>query len=227
MYGTMKSADDIHYYALDVDSTAEMLVSLTSNANSSENLKFEVTDPSGNVILNSRHYKGEIFSLATGLGVSKGLYTVKIYMEESKTEWVDVDYELFWLYHETYETSEISQLFLEFEPNNTPEYANYIPDMSTYISSISDKSDVDYYKYTLAAKSEYSAILSTDTPGSVLSAEVFDSNNKSVGKFSFDDDENAEIFEQTLSAGTYYIKVSVKDTKWDNGTYLITGLFIP
>lgn len=231
MYGTIKSAGDVHYYSLDVKGTAEILVSLTSNERTSGALKFEVSDPSGKVVLESQHYKGEIFSIATGLGAAKGLYTVKIYVEDggldwSDVDWSDVDYELFWLYHETFEDSEAEMIFFEFEPNDTLDHANYIPDMFTYYSSISTKNDVDYYKFTLASNAEYSAVIMSDHPGSVFNAEVFDSDNKSIGKFTYG--YAGESFEKTLPAGTYYIKVTVKDTsiQWNNDSYVISGFYL-
>jgi len=226
MYGTIKSAKDVHYYALDIKETAEMIVSLTSNARNSAGLKFEVSDPSGNVILNSRHYKGEVFSLVTGLGASKGLYTVKIYVEDSGEDWTNVKYELFWLYHKTYDDTGDSMIFFEFEPNDTPEYANYMPDFSMYAASISTKNDVDYYSFTLTERSVFFAAIFTSEEKSVLNAEIFDSNNKSVGKLSYDGE--AEYFESRLNAGTYYIKVSAKNVSidWDNLAYAISGWHI-
>ena len=224
MYGTITSADDVHYYSLDVKNTAEMIVSLTSDARHSANLKFTVSDPSGNVILKSCYYSGEVFSLATGLGAVKGLYTVMIYADGGSGDWSNVDYELFWLYHITYDESGFSGLLYEFEPNDTPEYANYIPDYYDYIATISTRNDVDYYKFTFSERAECVAVL-YPTAGyekSVLNAEVFDSNNRSMGKFSFYD--GGEIFNAVLSAGTYYIKVWVKDTAmaWDNELYFIS-----
>jgi hypothetical protein len=58
---------------------------------------------------------------------------------------------------------------------------------------------------------------------SILTAEVFNEENKSVGRFRFYD--GVEIFDETLPAGVYYIKVSVKDTKmkWDNEFYYLKG----
>ena len=224
MYGSIKSAGDVHYYSLDVKEEAEMIVSLTSNEISSANLRFEISDPAGNVILNSRHYKGEEFSIATGHAASKGLYTVKIYVGDNGGDWDDVDYELFWLYHKANSDMDFSAIFMEFEPNNTPEYANYLPNNFAYISSISTKNDVDYYSFTLTSRSRYFAYIGIDSEKSILNAEVLDSNNKSVGKFSFDED-GFEYINLQLSAGTYYIRVSVKNTGmlWDNEQYLIAG----
>jgi len=200
-----------------------MIVSLTSNEANSAGLRFQISDPSGNVILNSRHYKGEVFSLATGHGASKGLYTVKIYVVDSGEDWAGVDYELFWLYHEAAAEPDMIRIFMEFEPNDTPEYANYIPIFSTYISSISTSSDVDYYSFTLTARSRFSAVIYVaDFEKSVLNAEIFDSDNKSVGKLSFSD--YYEYIDTRLSAGTYYIKVTTKNAavSWDNDPYFIS-----
>jgi len=226
MYGTIRGAGDVHYYALNVRESAEMLVSLTSSVRNSAGLRFEVSDPSGNVILKSRHYGGEVFSIAKGLGASKGLYTVKIYVEDSGEDWSCVKYELFWMYHITYEESLKSLFFLEFEPNDTPEHANYLPDYSIYGASISSKSDVDYYTFTLASRSIYIAAVFVNGAKSILNAEIFDSGNKSVGKFSFDGD--SEYFEAWLPAGTYYIRVSAKnaDIVWDNVVYAISGWYV-
>ena len=223
MYGKITSAEDVHYYSLEVKDTAEMIISLTTDAQHSANLKFEVADPSGKTVLKSAHYNGEIFSLATGLGAMKGLYTIKIYVDGGSASWTDVDYELFWVYHITFDESGVSGMFFEFEPNDTPEHANYIPDFFDYMATISTRNDVDYYKFTLAERSEYFAVIIAGFPKSVLNAEVFDESNRSMGKFTFFDD--AEVFNSVLPAGTYYIKVWVKDTSitWDNELYLISG----
>ena len=227
MYGTIRSAGDVHSYLLDVKDPAEMLVSLTSNTRNSAGLRFEIRDPAGRVILNSRHYSGEIFSIATGHGASRGLYTVRIYVVNSGEDWTNVDYELFWIYHVTYEVSEEAGFFFEFEPNDTPEYANYLPDNFSYFASISTRNDVDYYTFTLASRARYVAVIATDHERSVLYAEVFDTNNRSVGRFAFDG--KIELFDTQLQAGTYYIRVSVKDTsiRWDNDPYLISGWYLP
>jgi len=223
MYGTITSADDVHSYLLNVETQAEMIVSLTSNTVNSAGLRFTVSDPSGKVILNSRHYTGEVFSLVTGPGAVKGLYKVTIFVEDSGEDWSKVDYELFWLYHEAYAVNGISGSLLEFEPNDTPEYANYLPDSFGYLSSISTKDDVDYYTFTLNTKAKYTAFLMPFYDKSVLNAEIFDSDNKSVGRLSWNG--FAESFNGTLPAGTYFIKVSVKDRsiEWDNDLYLISG----
>ena len=223
MYGTIKSPNDVHYYALDVKNAAEMIVSLTSNEQNSAGLKFEVYDPSGKLILTPRHYSGEAFSVATGPGFVKGLYNVKVFVKDSGEDWRNVNYELFWLYHDAYSVSEEVFIFFEFEPNNTPEFANYFPDSATYVSSISNKNDVDYYTFTLQKATDYYAMLISDHFSSALNAEVFDSGNKSVGKFSFNG--FFESFDARLPAGTYYVKVSVKDTgiTWDNEPYVLTG----
>jgi hypothetical protein len=115
---------------------------------------------------------------------------------------------------------------MEFEPNDTPEFANYLPDFATYLATISSRNDVDYYTFTLAKRSEYTAFLETSFITSVLNVEVFDSNNVSVGKFEHIG-AGIEGFKETLPAGTYYIRVSVKDTsiRWDNNPYFIMGWF--
>ena len=225
MYGTIKSPNDVHYYALDVKNAAEMIISLTSNEQNSAGLKFEVYDPSGKLILTPRYYSGEAFSVATGPGFVKGLYTVKIFVKDSGEDWRNVSYELFWLYHDAYSVTEEDLLFFEFEPNNTREFANYIPDSASYFSTISNKNDVDYYTFTLPKTTDYYAILLSDHYGSVLNIEVFDSGNKSVGKFSHNG--LFEAFDVRLPAGTYYIKVSVNNTgiTWDNEPYLIAGWY--
>ena len=225
MYGTITSADDVHSYLLDVEAQAEMIVSLTSNAASSAGLRFTVSDPSGKAILNSRHYDGEVFSLVTGPGAVKGLYKVTIFVEDSGEDWSKVDYELFWLYHESFEESGYSMRLFEFEPNDTPEHANYLPDFFNYLSSISAKDDVDYYTFTLSTKSKYTAVLMSNHDKAVLNAEIFDSDNKSVGRLSWE--SFAYYFNGTLPAGTYYIRVSVKDTsiEWDNDLYYISGWY--
>ena len=226
MYGTINSAIDVHYYYLDVKEAAEMIVSLTSNKRNSAGLKFEISDPSGKVILTSRHYSGEEFSMITGPGFVRGLYTVKIFVEDKGEGWSNVDYELYWGYHRAVGTSDDFLFFVEFEPNDTPEYANYLPDTSAYFSSISTAKDVDYYTFTLTKSSVYVALIMTDYSVSVLNAEVFDSNNKSVGKFTFDG--YTEVFESRLGAGTYYIKVSAKSTNmvWFCEPYLVSGFIV-
>jgi len=226
MYGTITGADDADYYLLDAKNAAEMIISLTSDDIHSEDLKFEVTDRTGIVILSSRHYNGEAFSIATGLGASAGKYTVKVYVEDSGKDWNNVYYELYWAYHivsEKPEKPEDWKIFFEFEPNDVSEYANYIPNYSIYLASISNRSDTDYYSFTLSRRTDYIALISTDYTRSVLNAEVFDANNKSVGRFSFSD--RAELFSGTLSAGTYYIKVTAKDNSisWNNELYSIIG----
>ena len=220
MFGTFLSTDEAHYYLLDVQAQAEMLVSLTSNARSAASLKFEISDPSGKVILNSRYYQGEIFSLATGHAAVKGLYTLKIYVD-AEADMADTAYEVFWLYHETEQILDSMMMFLEFEPNDTPEFANYIPDSSMYIASISGKNDVDYFTFTLTSSAEYLVFVISEHEKPALNVEVFDSDNKSVGKSSFA--FGFEVFEAKLPAGNYYIRISVKDTSltWDNESYMI------
>ena len=227
MLGTIRSAFDVHSYLLDVEDPSEIFVSLTTSAAHSAGLRFEVTDPSGKVVLTSRHYSGEIFSIAAGLGAVKGLYKVRIFVNNNGEDWANVPYELFWLCFPTFEVSDYSRILFEFEPNDTREHANYLPDFYDVLATISDRNDVDYYSFTLTSRSEYNAIIITDQPRSVLSAEVFDSENKSVGRFSFDG--MAETFKATLTAGTYYIRVSAKDAgiQWNNEHYVISGWYMP
>jgi hypothetical protein len=225
MYGTIAGADDVDHYALAVESPAELSISLTTDKLHSAGLRFTVSDPSGKVILRSRHYNGEIFSLAEGLGASKGLYTVKIYVEDNGEDWTNVKYELNWYYYETNRNLKPDdwnwRTIYEFEPNDSQEQANYLPDGFKYFATISTKNDVDYYTFTLTEKQNYVANIVTFNDRSILRAEVLDENNKSVGVFRYTDD--VEIFDETLPAGVYYIKVSIKDTKmkWENEFYII------
>ena len=145
-------------------------------------------------------------------------------MEGNGEDWAKVDYELYWIYHQSLKGSEDwGPLFVEFEPNDDHNHANYLPDSFVYLASISTKNDVDYYTFTLTERQSYTAFIVTGHDKSVLNAEVFDADNKSMGKFKFYDD--SDYFDATLPAGTYYIKVSVKDTKikWDNDIYSIRG----
>ena len=235
MFGTIKSADDVHRYFLDANATAEALLTLTSDSNHSAGLKFEVSTLDDEVILTSRHYDGEIFSLTTGLVSAEGLYTVKIYVDDESEpvkDWSNVNYELFWGYHVTFEVSGDTLYLSEFEPNNTAEHANYIPDLYMYFATISDKNDVDYYSFTIAEDSTYISTLELFGHSELeygetgLYAEVFASDGTSVGKFTSDDDY--DYFEQDLDAGTYYIKVWVKNTSvtWDNDFYAIDGWYL-
>jgi len=226
MLGIIRGADDVHSYLLDVEGPSEIFVSLTTSAAHSAGLGFEVKDPSGRIVLTSRHYNGEIFSIATGLGAVKGLYSVRIFVSNNGGNWANVPYELFWLGFPTYEASNISRIFFEFEPNDTREHANYIPDFYDIFATISDKNDVDYYSFTLTSRSEYKALIMTEHYKSVLNAEVFDSDNKSVGRFK--PDGFMETFSAVLPAGTYYIRVSVKDTgmQWNNERYVISGWYM-
>ena len=221
MFGTITDSSDVDYFALDVKERAEIFVSLTSDVQHSAGLRFEVSDPSGKVILKSRHFNGEIFSFTTGHGATAGLYTIRIYVEGNSQDWSNVNYELFWIYHQTIEDSGRFGILYEFEPNNTPEYANYIPNFFGYDATITDSSDVDYYSFTLTQRKTFSALIITNHSKSVLSAEVFDSSNRSVGRFIFTDE--VEIYQATLPAGDYYIKVSPKDQgmNWDNEGYLL------
>jgi len=227
MLGIIESPDDVHSYLLDVKNPAEMHVSLTTDQAHSAGLRFEVTDPSGKVVLTSRHYKNEMFSIATGLGAASGLYTVRIFVDDNGEDWTFVPYELFWMYVPTYEVSKITGIHFEFEPNDTREHANYIPDYYDVLAIMSSKNDVDYYSFTLAERSEYIAYIGTPHERSVLNAEVFDSSNRSVGRFTFDGYD--EAFHATLQAGTYYIRVSAKDVdiQWENMPYIITGWYMP
>jgi S1-C subfamily serine protease len=230
MYGTISGVDDVDRYTLNVKEKAEMFISLTSSEPYADGLRFEVRDPSGTVILNSRHYGGEMFSLAEGLGAAKGSYTIKIYVEDNGEDWSDVNYELFWFYYDANRNLKMKDwdwgFFLEFEPNDSPEYANYLPDGFHCLATISTKNDEDYYTFTLTERQNYVANIVTFNEKSVLTAEVFNADNKSVGRFRYSD--GIEIFDETLPAGVYYIKVSVKDTKmkWDNEVYYIkAGVF--
>ena len=227
MYGAISDADDIDYYTLNVENPAELSISLTSNNINSAGLKFEVSDPKGQIILKSRHYSGDMFSFAEGLGAVKGSYTIKIYVEDNGEDWSNVSYELNWYYFDSNRDLKSDdwdwRFIYEFEPNNSQEQANYLPDGFTYFSIISNKDDVDYYTFTLNEKQQYVAIVLAGYEKSVLRAEVFDADNKSMGVFRFSDE--TEVFNETLPAGVYYIKVSVRDTKmkWDNELYTITG----
>ena len=262
MYGAISDKGDADCYTLNVKDPAEMLVSLTSDAAHSAALRFEVSDPSGNIILKSRHYSGEVFSIATGLGASAGKYTVRIFVEpdndaggdaggdadgdadgdaggdagtgsdagagsdagtakdsgrkggavnesDSKGAWTDVNYMLYWIYHKTYESSEESAIFFEFEPNDDRDYANYLPDFFTFVGSVASRNDVDYYTFTLTDEYDYNAYVSADEDCEGLYAELLDGDGVSIGEFDYYDGEL--VFGQTLEPGTYFIKVSVKD----------------
>ena len=236
MLGAISGADDVDHYSLDVRGTAEMLVSLTTDMAHSGRIVFEVSDPQGEAIMKSRHYEGEAFSLAIGLGATKGKYTVKVYVDErgdgggggggsGSGDWDEVGYELYWIYHRAYQDTGSESIFFEFEPNDTPEYANYLPDFSTYISSISSKSDVDYYSFTLADDYAYVAFINTVIDSEALDVEVFDADGESVGRFEEHEGLGVLAFEGELPAGTYFIKVAAKDKgmRWDNELYTISG----
>ena len=249
MHGSITGAGDVDCYTLDVRKKAEILISLTSDEIHNSGLKFEVADPSGNVILKSRCYEGDVFSLATGLGAKAGKYTIRIFVDKgngsgggsksgsggkaggskaggSGVDWSHVDYELYWIYHVSYADSEEESMFLEFEPNDTPEYANYLPDAYTYISIIATKNDIDYYTFTLADDSTYQAIIFILVESSALGAVVLDADGGEVGAFEYD--ESLALFECDLPAGTYYIKVWAKDKsiKWDHEPYLLRGWYV-
>ena len=225
MHGSISSVDDVDHYSLKVDVAAEILVSLTSDAAHNRGLKFEVSDPHGNVILRSRHYAGDVFSLAIGHGASAGKYTVRIFVDDRGEDWADVDYELFWIYHNAFEDSGRWMTFFEFEPNDDIEYANYIPDMATYIASASSADDVDYYSFTLTDSYTYIASIKTLDDDALLDAEVFDASGESVGVFEQLDDVEIIAFHGMLPQGTYYIKVQAKDKSmaWKSEVYTISG----
>jgi hypothetical protein len=223
MYGTISDAADVDYYTLDITESAEMLVSVTSDVYHGEGLAFEVINPSGNVILRSRYYQNDVFQITMGRGATAGKYKVRVYVKDSGEDWSDVDYELYFGYYKVRSDLSHVGIHFEFEPNDTAGYANYLPDYTMCFASISKSNDVDYYSFTLSERALFIAVLSTSTDygKSVLNAEVFTADNKSMGKFTYDDDYDS--FATSLAAGNYYIKVSVKDTsmKWDNELYCI------
>ena len=230
MYGKITSASDVHYYTLDAKETADMIATITSTEHHSAGLKFEISDKYGNSILKSRHYDGEIFSLATGYAHLAGYYTIKIYVEDNGEDWTDVDYELFWGYHTRDKDSDRLMFFFEFEPNDSLEHANYIPASSAHFAMLSSSSDVDYYTFTLAERSEFFSLITLTEEKSVLNAEVFNSEGRSMGKYNFvwpsDMPYGAEVFSARLAAGTYHIKVWSKNTgpEWEDKFYAISGV---
>ncbi|MCL2496204.1 MAG: trypsin-like peptidase domain-containing protein, partial [Clostridiales bacterium] len=219
--GVITGANDVDHYTFEVEEEVELFISLTSDKVHSAGLKFEISDPSGKVILLSRHYSGEMFSLGEGIGAAKGVYTIKIYVEENGEDWTNVNYDFFWTYLPSNKNAEDWKYIWEFEPNDDLMHANYLPDSYLCIAAISSKDDVDFYTFTLTKRQTYTVVLNTSYDKSVLKFEIFDADNKSVGKNRYIDD--TEVFHDTLPAGTYYIKVSVKDTKikWDDDVYSI------
>ncbi|MDR0571043.1 MAG: trypsin-like peptidase domain-containing protein [Clostridiales Family XIII bacterium] len=224
MRGTIKDAGDVDSYALDVKEKADIFVSLTSDVAHSTGLKLEILDPSGAVVMKSRHYKGELFSLAEGLGSAVGKYTARIYVEDGGEGWDDVQYELYWGYQPIYDVSSIQRVCFEFEPNDSPEHANYLPDYANCYASFSDKNDVDYYTFTIDGRLWYYADIELLGEEKKIKADVFDADNKHMGAFETEYD-GCLSFDKILPAGTYYIKVTTNDAgaKWENDLYLISG----
>lgn len=232
-YGTVSDASDVDIYELDIESMSELLISLASDADSSQKIKFELIDPSGKVILKSQHYSGEAFSLAMGHAPKAGKYQLKIYVDGSG-DIANVPYDLYWMAHESYEVSGKSYYFSEFEPNDTLEQANYLPNFFAVTGTVSSSSDRDYYKFTLDQESEYVSCITYGIGSSLtkssLKCEIFSAEtNKSVGKYTFASSYlySMESFSAILDAGDYYIVIEPKSgSELENEFYVLEGFYM-
>ena len=225
--GSIANADDVDCYYVDIDTASAMLVSLTSTVKHSGNLKFEVfEEPSNNVLFRSQHYKGEAFSSAIGAVPAKGRYVIKVYVD-NKAEFVsDLRYDLFCFWSELEnDESTFSNTIVEFEPNDTPEMANFVPSNGILLGSLSSKADVDYLSLTVYEKGPY-AIAVIDAENDVresLSCEIINAKtNAAVGQFTYNSEFEVSEFVGHLDVGQYFVKIKMRTgSSFDNYFYLV------
>jgi len=213
--GSISSTDDVDYYYVDIDEISALLVSLTSTAKNSGMLKFEVIDAvSEDTLFQSQHYSGEIFSCAIGDTPEPGRYVIKVYAAAGTEITSELKYDLFcfWYMIENEEYFYYSDL-VEFEPNNTPEMANFMPNFGSVFGSVHSPSDVDYLNFNVHKLQLCVIVVGVldDNAENYLICEVIDAKTNSVvGRLSYD--PQYEVFELTKEfvAGQYYLKIAAK-----------------
>lgn len=98
-----------------------------------------------------------------------------------------------------------------YEPNNTPQQANWIQDGETQVQCIIPATDIDWIKFSLSAESE--VILEAADEGGDLELSLYDSDLNLVGNtYSGLDypariDQECGIWGDPLAAGIYYGRV--------------------
>ena len=225
-YGSISDSEDVDVYELEVLSTSDLLVSLTTNAVHSQSLKFEVQDSDGNTIFTSAHYEGEVFSFAAGLAAWEGTYTLRIY-PDGGDDWNGVSYELYWIAIPTFEVSGLPAVMLEFEPNDDFEHANYLPDFADILGTSTSFEDKDYYRFTLAEDSDYRAYVFENSFEGICMGEVIDGTTlETIGTFESDGWGSLE-YSAFLEAGEYYILIKPESdrTEWEGVSYQLSGWF--
>ncbi|TEU13109.1 MAG: hypothetical protein E3J21_19480, partial [Anaerolineales bacterium] len=110
-----------------------------------------------------------------------------------------------------------------YEPNDTPGQANWIQDGETQTHCIVPKTDVDWVKFSISAKSEM--ILEAADEGGDLELRLYDSNLDELGYSYSGTDYPARIDRlcgtgygnNPLPVGSYYAKAEHWMRSWDGG----------
>ncbi|HOV28016.1 MAG TPA: hypothetical protein PK566_16880 [Pseudobacteroides sp.] len=104
----------------------------------------------------------------------------------------------------------------DYEPNDSPDTAYEVYNNSEVISTISTKSDVDYYKFYVRGTAEI-VISLTSPKGLDYDIKLYNENYKEIAGSKQPMGETDTIYKNSLSAGTYSIKVySFKKTYSDS-----------
>ncbi len=104
---------------------------------------------------------------------------------------------------------------IDYEPNNSPETSYEVYNNSEVVSTISSKSDVDYYKFNISGTADISISL-TSPQGLDYDIKLYNENYKEVAASKLPGESVDLINKSSLSAGMYSIKVySFKKTYSD------------
>jgi len=109
-----------------------------------------------------------------------------------------------------------AELAYDYEPNNSPDTAYEVYDNSEVISTISNKNDVDYYKFYINGSAE--TVISLISPqGLDYDIKLYNENYKEIASSKLPMGNMDTISKNSLPAGIYSIKVySFKKTYSDS-----------
>ena len=228
--GTISSASDVDYYYVETEDISALLVSLTSDTAHSMNLKFDVLDANlEKVLFSSQHYSNEVFSCAIGSTPTPGRYIIKIYVDGGNQVWNELKYDLFCYWLATEDDDENYPMVIsEFEPNDTPPMANFIPLYGMIIGTLESASDVDYYSFNIYKKGYYGIVVGEifEENGITLSCEIINAKDNSVvDKLTYESEYELYGFADDLEVGQYYLRVTAQNgNKPSNHLYMVTIL---
>lgn len=218
LLGSIAKAREIDRYSFTVTGPKDILVSLTSDPAHSPELQFQIVDTQTSaVVLKSQHYPGEAFSYVLGHIFEAGDYYIEIFAADETKSWSKVAYELYCCLKEVpeqpeYDTfSDLGNLVPEFEPNDTPDYANYICRWSNVVGVLANGEDKDYYSFALDGEEQLGIGILGDFNSSDIQGEVFSAaTNQSVGQFAISESGSYLGFHQVLPTGSYYFYLTSK-----------------